>query len=776
MRKRVFSVVLALCLCTSSQSVAYAFQEDLTQQKETLAEEIIDEGIVEEDSSQKEDDLTKEPSGTTDAGGEEKYLPPEEPEQHEDSLSQEEPDKMDADQWEKQPLQERASRESVRENMDLTPAGVYDAMIALQDQDGYREGTPWTNEEPYSDEAGYYRWNGGPLGGVNISAVGCVAFAFILSDEAFGTLQARMYAEGEFSFEDIKVGDILRVNNDAHTVIVLEALEDAVVVAEGNISSGDHKGKVHWGRVISKSEVMRNTSHYITRYPENYIPPDDTDANEIIAGGTLDTGLLWNLTRAGTLTISGQGAMPDFGAVADQPWSDNSAQIRRVVLGEGVANIGSGAFWNCGVINVEISSTVTIIGNNAFRGSKLNSVTIPSGVKTIGDSAFYACQELSSVTVCEGVETINQSAFTACTRLYSIDLPASIGEVGAAAFFQCQALELVKFAPGSKQVKMGDDMFAQCYWLRGVTLPKAIDRISNRMFQNCRMLAGVEIPQGVGMIGESAFGSCVNLVVVVIPDSVTDINAGAFSDCHLEDVYFTGTETQWSNIWKGADTITAVADATFHYNYVPSDTNPDPPANPDDGEDNTGGDKDDNTGGDKPGNDTGNASGDKVGNNMGFDNDAVKSYTDKASSSVDSGIATDVETWKPITLEEKKRYDCMGKEAVRYIPSKDNDFQITVENAMQGFMCFKSFEAVLEDYTIGRTYNIYALSDNIYSTDKEIQVTIKIPSAIFKENREYKMICVTEGGQPFIYNDLDKDPETVTIKTNKFYAYALIYR
>lgn len=38
------------------------------------------------------------------------------------------------------------------------------------------------------------------------------------------------------------------------------------------------------------------------------------------------------------------------------------------------------------------------------------------------------------------------------------------------------------------------------------------------------------------------------------------------------------------------------------------------------------------------------------------------------------------------------------------------------------------------------------------------------------------MICVTEGGQPFIYNDLDKDPETVTIKTNKFYAYALIYR
>lgn len=38
------------------------------------------------------------------------------------------------------------------------------------------------------------------------------------------------------------------------------------------------------------------------------------------------------------------------------------------------------------------------------------------------------------------------------------------------------------------------------------------------------------------------------------------------------------------------------------------------------------------------------------------------------------------------------------------------------------------------------------------------------------------MICVTEGGQPVIYNDSDNDPETITIKTNQFYAYALIYK
>ena len=91
-------------------------------------------------------------------------------------------------------------------------------------------------------------------------------------------------------------------------------------------------------------------------------------------------------------------------------------------------------------------------------------------------------------------------------------------------------------------------------------------------------------------------------------------------------------------------------------------------------------------------------------------------------------------------------------------------------------MCFKSFEAVLGDYTIGRTYNIYPPSGTAYSMDKEIQITLNIPAAVYRENRDYKMICVTENGQPIVYNDLDNNPGTITIKTNKFYAYALIYK
>lgn len=670
-------------------------------------------------------------------------------------------------------MEETAAGLAAHDSTSLTPTGVYESMIALKDQDAYKEGTVWTDDVPYSDAAGYYHWKGGPLGGSNISAVGCVAFAFILSDAAFGSLPARMYAAGDFSYEDIKVGDILRVNNDFHTVIVLEVSDAGVVVAEGNISTGDHQGRVHWGRTISREEVMSSTSHYITRYPEGYILPDDPEAGVSIAAGTLDGGLAWNLTMEGTFTVSGTGAMPDFGSVGDQPWSANGSKIRKVVIGDGVTNIGSCAFWDCGVLSVEISSGVTVIGSNAFRGSSLVSVDIPSNVKTIGDSAFRECQNLSSVTVDEGVETIEQNAFRACTSLTSIALPASIGEVGAAAFFECTKMTGAAFAPGSKQVKLGDNLFTQCYYLLNVTLPTNIDRIGEGMFQDCLMLAGVEIPQGAESIEASAFASCSSMSVVIIPDSVTTIGIAAFSNCPLlTDIYFTGTEAQWNSISKMGDTASAVAKAAIHYNYSPASG----PDEGDDNDNNPGSDSDgDETGNTSGGNDSGSSSNDNVGSNTDYDGHKAES-TPVASSVMNSGKKAVVETWKPTTPDELKRYNCMGKEAVEYTLPKDNDYRIDIENAMQGPMCFKSFEAVLGDYTIGRTYNIYALSETTYNIDKEIQFTIKIPSGIYKDGREYKMICVTQGGRPAIYSDLDSDPETITIKTDKFHAYALIYK
>lgn len=132
--------------------------------------------------------------------------------------------------------------------------------------------------------------------------------------------------------------------------------------------------------------------------------------------------------------------------------------------------------------------------------------------------------------------------------------------------------------------------------------------------------------------------------------------------------------------------------------------------------------------------------------------------------------------WKPATPDEIKRYACKGNEVIDYTLAEGNAYPVTIMNAMQGSMCFVSFEAVLGDYTIGRTYNIYPTGNLTYSMDKEVEITMKIPAAICQPDREYKMICVTKGGQPVICEDLDKVTETITFKTNNFYAFALIYK
>lgn len=127
----------------------------------------------------------------------------------------------------------------------LTEEQVYQSMIALQEK--YPEGTSWTNDN-------YYEWKGGIYSG----GYGCAAFAMRLSDEAFGSRPARKYT----SKAKVRVGDILRINNDTHSVIVLAVNEDGTVT----IAEGNYNASVHWGRKIDLSSS--GLVYGLTRYPK----------------------------------------------------------------------------------------------------------------------------------------------------------------------------------------------------------------------------------------------------------------------------------------------------------------------------------------------------------------------------------------------------------------------------------------------------------------------------------------------------------------------------
>lgn len=71
-----------------------------------------------------------------------------------------------------------------------------------------------------------------------------------------------------------------------------------------------------------------------------------------------------------TLTISGEGEMPDFEGTGDPvcPWENEKQKIKKVIIEKGVTNIGKNAFRGCSELaEVHISKTVKKIGDAAFR-------------------------------------------------------------------------------------------------------------------------------------------------------------------------------------------------------------------------------------------------------------------------------------------------------------------------------------------------------------------------------------------------------------------------
>lgn len=131
---------------------------------------------------------------------------------------------------------------------------AYDKIVAMEVK--YPEGTTWTNGNTYAWECGW-------------GAAGCMGFAHMMSDAAFGTKQTTGVATGfrtiypsnvDNIYDVIRVGDVVRVPSN-HSVVVLEKHSDYIVICEGNAS-----GTVKWGRIISKDTILSQCTYIETRY------------------------------------------------------------------------------------------------------------------------------------------------------------------------------------------------------------------------------------------------------------------------------------------------------------------------------------------------------------------------------------------------------------------------------------------------------------------------------------------------------------------------------
>ena len=254
--------------------------------------------------------------------------------------------------------------------------------------------------------------------------------------------------------------------------------------------------------------------------------------------GTCGENLTWELDlETGTLTISGTGDMKDY---------------EQVYNGDADYSFSSSSPWsNCDDIkSVIIESGVTSIGKCAFVGCKnLSGILIPNSINDIGDLAFRNCNGLTSISIPDSVSVINPDTFAYCSNLTSISIPNSITGIGWGAFRGCKSLENI-IIPQSVVLYIGESAFG-----------------------DCSSLTSVIIPQGITRIGDKTFSGCYNLTNIMLPKSIDEIYWYAFENCDsLTDIYYAGSEYEWSNIEIDSFRNDALLNATIHYNSTGPDS------------------------------------------------------------------------------------------------------------------------------------------------------------------------------------------------------------
>lgn len=304
---------------------------------------------------------------------------------------------------------------------------------------------------------------------------------------------------------------------------------------------------------------------------------------DIVDSGTYGRNLTWTLDSEGTLTISGQGKMADYGIDGSErsPWRGLVENIKTVKICDGVTSIGDLAFFDHRLItSVTIPEGVTRIGKQAFAECwKLERINIPSSVTSIGEYAFDSTDRHTELYVditdidawCRiSFEGVYANPAHRAERILlngnpitSVTIPEDVTALEYT-FRGFDDLESVTLH--DKLTRIGTSAFDICIGLESIDIPSSVTSIGERAFASCSKLPSIAIPGGVTSISRRAFSGCTGLTSVTIPDSVADIGENAFSGCsNIKTVYYTGSQSKWQSIAIGSGN-NALTGADIHYN------------------------------------------------------------------------------------------------------------------------------------------------------------------------------------------------------------------
>lgn len=328
-----------------------------------------------------------------------------------------------------------------------------------------------------------------------------------------------------------------------------------------------------------------------------------------IGGGTIEgTDVEWIVTESDagvrTLTIRGEGAIPDYTNVNLTPWYSYiiDGKMENLVVEDGITRVGNQAFAGSKFTNCELGDTIESLGNSAFSGAAgITEIRMPSSLKTIGDACFYNINALKTVELNEGLETIGVHAFFCNTTgkdgVERIYLPSTLKSIGAENFSACEWFEVseenenfsavdgvlfnkdqttlmiypkyreaaeyivptsVKTIAGNAFTRVktvdrlvinhpvtldGNDTFSYSNY-REIELSSGV-KIGGVAFRNCTMLERLTLPEDLITISNPITG-CTSLKEIRIPSGVTYMAQLVLPNTELRLVYDAENLNSWS--------------------------------------------------------------------------------------------------------------------------------------------------------------------------------------------------------------------------------------
>ncbi len=273
----------------------------------------------------------------------------------------------------------------------------------------------------------------------------------------------------------------------------------------------------------------------------------------IVASGDCGEQITWTLDSEGTLTISGEGDIPQF----ETPWFDYKNDIKSVLIEEGVTNIVWGAFFGLtNITSVTIPASVSDISYYSFPGcSSLTALHVdPDNAEYISvDGVLYTKdktklikypdnKEGTEYVIPASVEFIEVNAFLGCNNLSAINVEAGNTEYASedGVLFSKSKERLIRYPVNKSETEyvvpdgvewLASDAFYDNDHLTAITLPDSMAWIGVAAFYDCQGLTSIAIPEGVQSIDTNAFEGCENLTTVTIHGSIQSIESKVFAGC-----------------------------------------------------------------------------------------------------------------------------------------------------------------------------------------------------------------------------------------------------